>query len=212
MENPFNAPLPDGVKLVPIDANTMKNLHSIGAAPPVGAMPQPEAGSQDVSGGSKLPPYTDTPLPSNQTPPADQSQPYIDTPPSSSNDFAVFIQSERNGALFYLDLMQHAPSQEFKDCLVKISGNCNARREKLCEAYSRQFGEAFAPKQSDTELPATFSGGLQSAISQETAAIHKLVNLYEASVDPSTAKLINCQIYSKVADIALLNMMLSHRQ
>jgi len=200
MENPFNSPLPDGVKLVPIDADTMKNLHSIGVTPP--------ANSPTSTPKGHTPPKPSAPT---QKPEQTSDAPAIaaNAPPIAVNSLAPFIQNERNGAIFYANLAQKAHSPESQRYLAKISDNCNARREKLGVSYLQQQGEVFSPEQSDIELAATFTEGLQSAIAQEASAINELGRLYEANADPIFGKLLGSQLYSKIADIAILNMLLA---
>jgi len=205
LENPFSAPLPDGVKLVPLDESTMKNLHSIGVNPPANTgSPTPSSFTQPVANAPATP--TNSAIEPEQSSPTEIIS--IPAPPVMIDSLTKFIQNERNGAIFYSNLAKKTRSQEFQNHIAKISGNCNTRREKLDNLYLRQRGEAFSTDQSAIELSATFTDGLRSAITQETAAIHELTCIHEANTEPAIGKLIDNQIYSKLADIALLNMML----
>jgi len=211
MDNPFSTPLPDGVKLVPLDENTMKSLHSIGANLPSGT----QAPAANVPARPIAQPANISPQPAEQVS-APEHQIFdvsiaAATPPATIESLAKFIQNERNGTIFYSNLAKMTHSQKFQDHIAKISENCNARCEKLGRAYFEQQNEAFSPEQSAIEHSNTFTDGLRSAIAQEASAIHELVYIYEANTELAFCKLIDSQIYSKIADIALLNMMLSHK-
>jgi len=201
-ENPFSAPLPDGVKLVPIDENTMKNLGSIGLPPKVDDTPPKPA---DV-----LAPE----IPAVSAPPVAPGTPVAEAfgakQPSMHEAFAAFIQNEHNGAIFYTNLSKKAPNSEYQGYLSKIVNNCDVRGDKLGKTYTQLRGETITPAESNIERPSIFTNGLRSAILQETNAIHELARLYESTADPSVAKMLNSQIHSKTGDIALLNMMLTN--
>ena len=200
MENPFNAPLPDGVKLVPLDENTMKNLHSIGVDPPP-ALPG-SGGTSTPSGSSALP------VPPKPLEP-EAGEAFAVKPGSTAEILANFIQNERNGVIFYEKLTKKAPSKELRGLLENIVGNCEHRREKLGKAYQQQRGEDFTPEQADIELVSVFGKGLRRAIIQETSTVQELCRMCESATDQGLAKLLTSQLYSKIADIAVLTMMLS---
>ncbi|MCL2853468.1 MAG: hypothetical protein FWE20_10655 [Defluviitaleaceae bacterium] len=201
VNNPFSAPLPDGVKLVPIDENTMKNIGSIGLPPP-GEDTQPKTPE------TIIPEIAPTQEPTRVS--AQIGEAFSAKTPSSSEALASFIQNERNGAIFYKNLSKRAPSKEYRSYLSRIIENCNTRREKLGKAYQQLRGEEMTPANSDIERPIAFTKGLRSAIIQETSAVQELGRLYELTTDQSMTKLINSQIHSKTNDIALLNMMMSY--
>ena len=206
IENPFSAPLPDGVKLVPLDESTMKNLYSAGANPPAGTQP-PTASRPAQSATTPAQPADQVSAPIQQT----FDNPIAASSPAAVESLAKFIQNERNGTVFYSNLARMTHSQEFQDRVAKISENCSTRREKLDKAYFEQRMEAFSPEQSTIEHSATFTDGLRFAIAQEAAAIQELGHLHETNTNPALCKLIDSQIYSKIADIAILNLMLSHK-
>ena len=200
LENPFSTPLPDGVKLVPVDEDTMKSLHSIGLSPPdEDGAPKPAEAAVPES----------APIEAANASPAASAEAAGLKPPSMPEALASFIQNERNGAIYYKNLSKKAPSREYRGYLSKIIENCDSRREKLGKAYQQLRGEELIPNESNIERILIFTKGLRSAIVQETSTVQDLGRLYESTADQSLAKLINSQIHSKASDIAILNMMMT---
>ncbi|MCL2618650.1 MAG: hypothetical protein FWD98_06305 [Defluviitaleaceae bacterium] len=189
MENPFSTPLPDGVRLVPMDENTMRNIASIGL----------EAKEGEVTPAPMIP----------MVPQAEDAvaEPVIN---GAQQPLAPFIQNERNGAIFYGRLTEKAPRDEYRGYLESIAQNCKARREKLDALYTNRHGAAMVPAETGIESPPAFNTGLRSAIIHETTAIRELCGLYESTADTALAKQISSQIYSKTSDVAMLNMMLAN--
>jgi len=193
-ENPFEAKLPDGVKLVPLDENSMRNIHQAGAQ-------QKQAAPPDTHQAS-------APNPSPIQNPAPNFEAVPIQPQNHGERLRAFIQNERNGHIFYANLAESAPSQELKTHLSNISSNCAQRRTKLTEAHTQHIGEAFTPREAQIGAASSFGAGLRMAITQEGINAAELSRLYETTDSPELARQLNAQIHSKLLDISLLNMML----
>ena len=211
LQNPFEAKLPDGIQIVPLNENNMQNLGSIGlqqpqqSVPPTQPLPMHQAPPPMPA--MQLPPPA-PPMPATQQPPPPQEQATHNSAPPAQY-FQSFIQNERNANVFYQNLAKTTQNEEHKTHLQRISANCAAYQAKLSAMHQAHTGEAFAPRQAEIGSPASLQAGLRLAIAQEASNAAEAAKLYETNETPELLHQLSSYLHQKTLDIAMLTLMLA---
>ncbi|MDR3240443.1 MAG: hypothetical protein LBT44_10240 [Clostridiales bacterium] len=199
------APLPDGVRMEPLDENTWKLLQGAGATAASGAAVQ--SGVTAAKAPALAAPSVGKSA--GVAPPASPSAaaPGFAAKNSVARQLEDIMQDERNASVFYQYLSGTARREDYRDFLRKTGTESDRRHQLFNGLYQKWAPTAFQAKDADINTRVSFDDGISLAIVEEGNIIDKMNNIFESATDDKLSRTLFSQICHKIGVLNKLYLM-----
>lgn len=129
-----------------------------------------------------------------------------------SEELAVFIQNERNSALFYKYLNGICGNLKYKKIFDEMAEECENAKNEYIKIRERFSGESFSAKDSRINDRISFGDGIMLAVEEESRSVVRLAGFYEKVSGREEKEKVSALLHKKNARLAYLNLILNSKQ